>query len=176
MPLTLLTVTVVPPFATAADAWMVLMVVVPEVPVSKFCGGTWQIDWMQICPPVQALAHPPQLLESFERSTQAPLHTAGETPGQVQVELAHRAPVAHTLLQAPQFATSLVRLAQYAGVPTAGHGLSGLAHDAWQVPLLQICPAVQATPVLPVPLPQPAVAPQCVRLELGSTHCPLHTI
>jgi hypothetical protein len=44
--------------------------------------------------------------------------------------------------------------------------------DVWQVPPLQTWPTTQAVPAEPPSAPQPAVAPQFVRLVCGSMHLP----
>ena len=45
-------------------------------------------------------------------------------------------------------------------------------HETWQLPPLQTLPDAHAAPALPPPSPQPAVAPQFVRLVVGSMHVP----
>jgi hypothetical protein len=55
--------------------------------------------------------------------------------------------------------------------------ISFAGHDTWQTPFAQTLPFAQATPALPPasPVPQPEVAPQYWRLEVGSMQIPPHS-
>jgi hypothetical protein len=134
----------------------------------------------QICPALPpGIAHPavaPQCVALVLGSKHAPLHTSW-VPGHEtwHVPPLQTLPAAHV---APWLPAPHVPLA-----PQKVRFVEGSTHvplqliwppgqETWQLPPLQTLPAAHVAPGLPPPGPHPVVAPQFVRLVVGSMHVP----
>jgi hypothetical protein len=130
--------------------------------------------------PLPQPAVAPQWVRSVAGSTQTPPqltcepgHETEQVPALQTLPLAHTAPalpVPETPQPAvaPQWVRSLVGSTQTPLQLTCEPG-----HETEQLPELQTLPLAHTAPALPLPLPQPAVAPQWVRSVLGFTQVPL---
>jgi hypothetical protein len=110
---------------------------------------------------LQLLGSNATLVQSPPHCVVPPVHTSEHTPP------THDWPPVHAFPQAPQLALSVLLSLhtplQFTCVP---------GHETEQTPALQTLPLAQLVPAVPLPTPQPAVAPQCVRSVAGSTHTP----
>jgi hypothetical protein len=132
-------------------------------------------------PPTPQPAVAPQCARSLVGSTHTPLQFNCE-PGHdtEHVEALHTWPLAQLAPPLPTPPTPQPAVAPQCARSLVGSTHTPLqftcepGHDTEHVDALHTCPLAQLAPPLPTPeTPQPAVAPQCARSVVGSTHTPL---
>jgi hypothetical protein len=182
------------PHPAVAPQWIGSVVGSTHTPLQFTCDpghDTEQAPALHTCPlaqlepplPTPATPHPavaPQWIGSVVGSTHTPLqftcepgHVTEHVPELQTCPLAQLAPPLPTPptphpAVAPQCARSLS-----ASTHTPLQFTCEPGHDTEQLPALQTCPLAQPAPPLPAPpTPHPAVAPQCARSAVGSTHTP----